>query len=469
MLLYKSNVFWKDLTLLQNDINTYLNEKPVVHFIGIGGISMSALALILNTKGYTVKGSDMNIANCSHLIENGIKVYPKQAAENIENARLVVYTAAIKQDNPELMEAKRQNIPCFERADLLGAIINKYSIPIGVAGTHGKSTTTSMVSCIMLEGKYDPTISVGAVLPQINSNYHIGSDEYFIFESCEYAASFLKFFPRISLILNVDEDHLDFYKDIDDIIDTFRKYTNNTIPGGLIITNAEDENCLKTVDGYNGEVITFGINKGDYTAKNIDYSNGGCPSFTVCKGEKEITEVSLNIPGEHNILNSLAAAACCDYLGVAPEHIKKGLESFIGAQRRFQFKGKKENFTVIDDYAHHPSEIEATLNAAKKMDYDNVILIFQPHTYSRTKALMPNFEKALALADKVILCDIYAAREKDTLGVSSQMLAEDINGALYAPSFEQAAQYALQSVKEKSLILTMGAGDVYKIADILLK
>ncbi len=454
---------------MQNDINTYLNKKTIVHFIGIGGISMSALALILNTKGYTVKGSDMNVANCSHLIESGIKIYNGQAAKNIEDAELVVYTAAIKQDNPELMEARNKNIPCFERADLLGAIINKYNIPIGVAGTHGKSTTTSMVSCIMLEGKYDPTISVGAVLPQINSNYHIGSDEYFIFESCEYAASFLKFFPRISLILNVDEDHLDFYKDIDDIIDTFKKYTNNTVPGGIIITNAEDENCLKTIDGYKGEVITFGITKGDYTAKNIDFGKSGCPSFTICKGDKEITDVSLNIPGEHNILNSLAAAACCDYLGVAPQYIKEGLESFIGAERRFQFKGKKDNFTVIDDYAHHPSEIEATLNAAKKMDYNKVVLIFQPHTYSRTKALLPNFEKALAIADKVILCDIYAAREKDTLGMSSKLLADDIEGAVYAESFEKAAQYALENVDGKTLILTMGAGDVYKIADILLK
>ncbi len=454
---------------MQNDINTYLSKKPIVHFIGIGGVSMSALALILKTNGFSVKGSDMNINNCKHLLENGIKVYGQQSAENIEDAQLVVYTAAIKQDNPELMEAKNKNIPCFERADLLGAIINKYNIPIGVAGTHGKSTTTSMISCIMLKGKYDPTISVGAVLPEIHSNYHIGSDEYFIFESCEYAASFLKFYPRISLILNVDEDHLDFYKDIDDIIDTFRKYTNNTVPGGLIITNAEDQNCLKTVEGYDGDILTFGINKGDYTAKNIDYSNGGCPSFTIYKGDKEIVDISLHIPGEHNILNSLAAAACCDYLGVAPQYIKEGLEAFLGAERRFQFKGKKDSFTVIDDYAHHPSEIEATINAAKKMDYDKVVLIFQPHTYSRTKALLPNFKKALSLADKVILCDIYAAREKDTLGMSSEKLAQDIEGATYAESFEKAAQCALDSLDGKTLILTMGAGDVYKIADILLK
>ncbi len=454
---------------MQTNIETYLKNKPIVHFIGIGGVSMSALALILSTNGFSVKGSDMNIANCRHLIEKGIKVYDGQAEENIENAQLIVYTAAIKQDNPELKKAKELQLPCFERADLLGAIINQYKVPIGVAGTHGKSTTTSMLSCIMLEAMLDPTISVGAVLPQINSNYHIGSEEYFIFESCEYAASFLKFFPKISLILNVDEDHLDFYKDIDDIIDTFKKYTLNTVNDGLIITNAEDENCTKVMEDYKGNIITFGVNDGDYKAHNVVYNANGCPSFEIYNGLNKITNVSLKVPGKHNILNALAAAACCDYLGVKPEHIKAGLESFIGAQRRFQFKGCKNNFTVIDDYAHHPSEIEATINAAKKMEYEKIVLIFQPHTYSRTKALLSNFEKALALADKVILCDIYAAREKDTLGISSEILANDIKGAVYAESFEKAAEYAKECADCKTLILTMGAGDVYKIADILLK
>lgn len=453
---------------MENDIIECLKHSKIVHFIGIGGISMSALALILKTRGYTVKGSDNNVGGCGNLIKEGIKVYEGQSADNIENAELVVYTAAIKKDNPELMKARELGIPCFERAYLLGAIMKRYNCPIGIAGTHGKSTTTSMISCILLKANTNPTISVGAVLPEIDSNYHIGSDNYFVFESCEYAASFLHFFPKISLILNIDEDHLDFYRDINHIVDTFTQYTHNTADDGLLITNAEDANCQKAIKEYNGKIIQFGIEKGDFTAENILFENG-LPTFNIKYQGKTVTNVSLKIPGYHNILNALAATACCLTLGVDTEYIKAGLESFHGAKRRFEYKGKTENYTVIDDYAHHPSEIAATLKAAKTMNYDKVVLVFQPHTYSRTKALMPQFEEALSLADKVILCDIYAAREKDTLGVSSEKLASEIKGAVYAKSFEIAAEMAKNEADNNTLIITMGAGDVYKTADYLLK
>ncbi len=455
------------MTSMEYDILECLKKCKTVHFIGIGGISMSALALILKTRGYTVKGSDNNIAGCESLINAGIKVYNGQSADNIEDAQLVVYTAAIKADNPELKKARDMGIPCFERAYLLGAIMKGYKCPIGISGTHGKSTTTSMISCILLKAQTDPTISVGAILPEIDSNYHIGSDNYFVFESCEYAASFLHFFPMISLILNIDEDHLDFYRDIDHIVDTFKEYTNNTLEDGIIITNAEDKNCLKATKDYSGKIITFGIENGDYTAENIKYT-AGLPSFDIIENDNRILNVKLNVPGKHNILNALAAAACCRHLGIPNEYIKSGLESFHGAKRRFETKGNTEKYTVIDDYAHHPSEIKATLNAAKNMDFDKIVLVFQPHTYSRTKALLPRFIEALSIADKVILCDIYAAREKDNLGVSSQMLADEIPNAVYAESFEKAALIAKEETTGNSLILTMGAGDVYKTADYLV-
>ncbi len=452
---------------MEYDILECLKKSKTVHFIGIGGISMSALALILKHRGYNIKGSDNNIAGCKNLINAGIKVYEGQSADNIEDAQLVVYTAAIKAENPELKRARDMGIPCFERAYLLGAIMKGYKCPIGISGTHGKSTTTSMISCILLKAQTDPTISVGAVLPEIDSNYHIGSDNYFVFESCEYAASFLHFFPKISLILNIDEDHLDFYRNIDHIVDTFKAYTKNTLDDGIIITNAEDENCLKATNDYAGKVISFGINNGDYTAENIRFTSG-LPSFDIMESENKIINVKLNIPGKHNILNALAAAACCRYLGIPDEYIKAGLESFHGAKRRFETKGSTDKYTVIDDYAHHPSEIEATLNAAKNMDFDKIVLVFQPHTYSRTKALLPKFIKALGIADKVILCDIYAAREKDNLGVSSEKLAKEIPGAIYAESFEKAAAIAKDAADKNTLILTMGAGDVYKTADYLV-
>lgn len=439
-----------------------------VHFIGIGGISMSALALILNAKGYHITGSDTNWDNCTALINADITVYGKQSAENIISPDLVIYTAAIKQDNPELIAAREKGIACYERADLLGAIMAYYDCPIGVAGTHGKSTTTSMLSCIFLESGLNPTISIGANLPEIDSNYHIGDKDYFIFESCEYAGSFLKFYPKISIILNIDEDHLDFYHNIDDITDAFDHYILNTSADGLLITNAEDVHCEKIKNHFHGKKITFGLKQGDYSAQDIVYRNG-YPSFNAMYNGKKLCTIELNIPGEHNVLNALAATACAHQSGISLNAVVSGLNKFRGAQRRFEFKGKSDGFTVIDDYAHHPSEIEATIKAARKMNFDKIILIFQPHTFSRTKALLPQFLEALSLADKVVLCDIYAAREKENLGISSELVASMIDNAVYASSFKVAAEISRNYALTNSLILTMGAGDVFKTADYLLK
>lgn len=451
-----------------NDISRALQAVKRIHFIGIGGVSMSALALILQANGYTVAGSDMNRDNCKILLDNGVTVYDKHAAENLGDAQMVVYTAAIKSDNPELAAARAAGLPCFERADLLGAIMRNYDCPIGVAGTHGKSTTTSMISCILLDGGVDPTISIGAKLPEIDSTYYIGHKDYFVFESCEYAGSFMKFFPKISVILNIDEDHLDFYKDLDDITAAFGRYVGNTLPDGLLITNADDPNCRKIAKGYDGNVVTFGMHDADYTPANIRYING-YPTFDILRKGELLCTAELVVPGQHNILNALAAAAAADAIGIDPASIGRGLHTFHGAQRRFEYKGKGEHFTVIDDYAHHPSEIEATLNACRNMDFDRIVLIFQPHTYSRTKALLPQFQKALNKADHVILCDIYAAREKDDLGMNSANIVPLLDHAEYAPSFADAAEMALAQVKSHTLILTMGAGDVFNVANLLLQ
>ena len=453
---------------MEHDITSVLKKVNRLHFIGIGGVSMSALALIMQSNGYTVSGSDTNRDNCTVLLDNGVTVYSSHAAENLKNTQAVVYTAAIKEDNPELSAARAAGLPCFERADLLGAIMKNYDCPIGVAGTHGKSTTTSMISCILLDGGVDPTISIGAKLPEIDSNYYIGHKDYFVFESCEYAGSFMKFFPKISVVLNIDEDHLDFYRDIDDIADAFSRYVDNTLPDGLLITNSDDPYCRRVKNGYRGKSVTFGMTRATYTPANLVYQNG-YPTFDIMKEREFLCHVELVVPGEHNVMNALAAAAAADSVGINPDSISRGLHTFHGAGRRFELKGRGRNVSVIDDYSHHPSEIEATLNACRKMDFDNIVLIFQPHTYSRTKALLSQFQKALDKADHVILCDIYAAREKDDLGMNSAYIAGMLADAEYAPSFEAAAHDALMQVRENTLILTMGAGDVYKIADLILE
>ena len=450
-----------------SSIQDTLKQAHRVHFIGIGGVSMSALALILQSNGYEVSGSDRNRENLRPLEEHGIPVFCEQAAENIRDAQMVVYTAAIKEDNPELKAARQAGLPCYERADLLGAIMSRYDCPIGVAGTHGKSTTTSMISCVLLRAGLDPTISVGATLPQIHSNYHIGKKELFVFESCEYAGSFLKFFPKISVILNIDEDHLDFYKNIDDITAAFARYLKNTLPGGTVVTNAHDAHCLQIIRDFPGKTVTFGLTDADYTATDLVYKNG-CATFTALEKGKPLFRTSLTTPGEHNVLNALAATAAVRCLGVDPAFLAAGLSDFHGAGRRFEIKGKTDRYTVIDDYAHHPTEIMATLRAARKMNFDKILLIFQPHTYSRTKALLPQFREALAMADHTLLCDIYAAREKDDLGLSSRQIAATIPHTEYVSSFEEAARRAKELVGDHSLILTMGAGDVFKTADYLL-
>lgn len=451
-------------------------QKPLhIHFIGIGGISMSGLAEILMGEGFTVSGSDAKESPLTKSLEaKGAKIFYGQRASNImDSTEAVVYTAAIHSDNPEFAKAKEKNLPMLTRAQLLGQIMRNYETPIAISGTHGKTTTTSMVSHILLEGKCDPTISVGGILPAIGGNIRVGESETFVTEACEYTNSFLSFFPKISIILNIDADHLDFFKDLDDIRNSFRRFSELLPSDGTLIINADIPNYQEITKNLPCRVVTYGLEQeADYQAKDITFDKYGHASFTVYKNGRKTGSYYLKVPGMHNVSNALASIALGHLLGLTEEVIIKGLGSFTGTDRRFQYKGEVAGVTVIDDYAHHPTEIEATLHAAGNYPHQKVWCVFQPHTYTRTKALLPEFAKALTLADHVVLADIYAARETDTLGISSEDLQKRIQElgtpCEYFPTFDEIENFLLENCSRGDLLITMGAGDVVNIGEHLL-
>lgn len=451
-------------------------SKPIhVHFIGIGGISMSGLAEILLQENFTISGSDAKESELTDRLEKlGAAVIYSQTAANItDGIDLVVYTAAIHPDNPEYAAAVEKGIPMLTRAQLLGQIMCNYKIPIAVAGTHGKTTTTSLASHVLMAGNCDPTISVGGILPSIHGNIRVGSSGTFITEACEYTNSFLSFFPKISLILNMDADHLDFFKDIDDIRNSFRKFAQLLPKEGTLIINADTPEYKMVTEGLDCEVITYGLeHDADYTAKDITYDALGHGTFTCLYKGQEIGTFSLRIPGAHNVSNALATIALARIMGLDTASICSGFDSFTGTDRRFQFKGKLGDITIIDDYAHHPTEITATLTAAKNYPHKKTWCVFQPHTYTRTSALLDDFAEALTLADEVVLADIYAAREQNTIGISSRDLQEKIlalgTSCHYFPSFDEIENYLLEKCQPDDLLITMGAGDVVKIGENLL-
>lgn len=451
------------------------NDKHV-YFIGIGGISMSGLAELLMIKGFSVSGSDNKKSDIvNHLISKGISFNLGQRAENItDDIDLVVYTAAVKDDNAELMAAREKNITAIDRATLLGNVINYYNLSIGVSGTHGKTTTTSMISHIALAGQKDPTINLGGILDIINGNMRIGHSEYFIFEACEYCDSFLKFFPHIGVILNIDEDHLDYFKDINHILDSFHKYATNIPSDGYLVIDGDIDDIHKVTDGLECTVLTVGINddKYSFTAKNIEYINGIYPKFDVYNQGDFIVTVTLSVPGEHNIKNALCAVASSIKTGIDLQSIQEGLLSFKGTHRRFEYKGTLGGITVIDDYAHHPTEIKATLNAANSYPHNKIWCVFQPHTYTRTKALLKEFADALTLADTILLSDIYAAREKNTGDIHSKDLETELKNlekdVHYFPSFDEIEKYILENCSNQDILITMGAGDICQVGEELL-
>lgn len=456
------------------DLSIIDSKKPI-YFIGIGGISMSALAVILHSDGFCVRGSDFKESDVtSDLEKRGIEVAIGHQAENVGDPSLVVYTAAIKDDNPELIKARTLKVPVIERAVLLGAIMKRYKNAIAVSGTHGKTTTTSMVAEVLMAAELNPTVLVGGMLSTIGGNLRDGGKEYIVTEACEYCGSFLKFSPTLSIILNVEEDHLDYFKDINDIIGCFSDFVKLTPHDGAVIVNFDDEAAIKTVHNTTREVISFGIaNKNaDYTAENITYNHEGCGHFDVLYKGKKIMEISLSVPGEHNIKNALSVVAAAEFLGLDKEAIKKGLNSFCGTGRRFERKGEWEGVHLIDDYAHHPTEIKATLTAARNFGNGRVFCIFQPHTYTRSYKLKNEFAVSFSNCEEVIFADIYAAREKDTGLISSRDLADAVNevskNAKYLGDFESIKEYVMKRVCPGDVIITMGAGDIYKVGDMII-
>ncbi|MBR5375789.1 MAG: UDP-N-acetylmuramate--L-alanine ligase [Lachnospiraceae bacterium] len=445
-----------------------------IHFIGIGGISMSGLAKLLLFKGAKVSGSDRAGSELTkELEEKGAKICYDQSMGYIpEGTDAVVATAAIAQDNPEILTAKSRNIPIMTRAELLGQVMKLYELPVAVAGTHGKTTTTSMLTQILLDCDCDPTSSIGGILPSIGGNFRIGSDRYFVMEACEYTNSFLSFFPKIAVILNIDADHLDFFKDLADIRRSFKAFAGLLPDDGTLIINGGIDELQEITEGLRCRIITFGAGESDVSAEDITYDEQGHPSFSVMlDGKKE--SFSLSVPGEHNVYNACAAIAAARLLEVPVDRIRASLKSFSGTGRRFEYKGKLDGVTIIDDYAHHPSEIRATLLAAGRYPHNKIRCVFQPHTYSRTKFLMDGFADALSLADEVILADIYAARETDDLGISSLTLKEKLDkmgvSCRYFPSFEEIEKYIRENCINGDLLITMGAGNVVKIGEDLLQ
>lgn len=450
-------------------------NKPIhVFFCGIGGISMSGLAEILLSRGFKISGSDMKASELTDKLEQqGVPIGIPQSEVNIaDDVDLFVYTAAIHEDNPEWKAHLLRGIPSLSRADLLGEIMRNFGLPIAVAGTHGKTTTTSMISEILMWADCDPTLSVGGMLKSIGGNIRIGHSEVFLTEACEYTNSFLSFYPKVALILNIEEDHMDFFKDIDDIRNSFKMFAALLPPDGFLVINGEIDNISDVIKDLPCKVITYGLTDNcDYYACDIKYNTLGHPSYTLISPSGQ-SEVTLSVPGIHNVSNSLAAIACSDVCNIDRGASVAALRSFTGTDRRFEYKGSIGNVTIIDDYAHHPTEIKATLTAARNLQHKKLWVVFQPHTYTRTKAFLHDFAEALSIADAVIMADIYAAREKNTIGIHSTDLQKVIldmgKDCYYFPSFDEIENFILENCSPGDLLITMGAGDIVKVGESLL-
>ena len=451
------------------NIHDYLTPGHTAHLVGIGGVSMSPLAEVLHKMGVTITGSDMNdSATVEHLRALGIPVAIGHRAENVQGADLIIRTAAVHDDNPEIAQAHAQGIPVFERAQAWGSIMRGYKNALCISGTHGKTTTSSMCTHIIMAAQMDPTVMIGGTLPLLGSGYRVGHGDTIILESCEYCNSFLSFFPTVAVILNIEADHLDFFKDLDDVEHSFRAFADRVPENGVIVANADDANTMHTLEGETRPVLTFGLEEGDVHAANLTW-NRGLPTFDIIYRGEVFTRVGLRVPGEHNVKNALAAAAAAISLAVSPKAVSEGLNAFRGAGRRFEHKGTYNGAEVFDDYAHHPGELQALLSATRTLGYERIICAFQPHTYTRTKALFDNFVKVLRQPDITLLAEIYPARETDNLGISSQNLADQIPGSIYCPTLEDVTVRLKELAQPGDLILTVGAGNIYTAGEALLR
>ena len=453
-----------------------LSEYKNIHCIGIGGVGVSAIAEILLARGYNVSGSDMKQSDLTdRLAADGVKIYIGHRAENVEDAELIIYSAAIAEENPEVIRAREKNIPLASRAEVLGVLMDDFKNSIAISGTHGKTTTTSMVSLILEHAKLEPTILVGGNLAEIGGNVKVGSGEYFVTEACEYRDSFLELRPRIEVILNIDSDHLDYFEDIHHIVRSFDKFAKAVPEDGKVIAydaNPFVSQVIKDIPG----AITYGYNENcTYHIADVVFDENGMPEFSVYYQGENLGRVKLSMPGEHNILNAVGAFACCHQLGVDPQVIIDTLDKFKGTQRRFDIQGTtKDGVKVVDDYAHHPTEIKATLSAARNIPHNKLWCLFQPHTYTRTLALFNEFADSFEECDVLVLAKIYAAREKDIYKVSSKGLAEEImkkhpeKEVHYMDTLEEIADYVKQHAEPNDLVITMGAGDIYKVGGMIL-
>ncbi len=450
--------------------DTLLENVRRVHFIGIGGSGMRPLAEILHSKGYELSGSDNNESdNVIRLRALGIPVFMGHHAENVKGADMVIYTIAVGDNNPEKVAAEQAGIPLMERAQLLGYITRQYANTIGVAGTHGKTTTSSMLSQVLLEADKDPSVFIGGRLPLINANGRSGNSDIMVCEACEFKDHYHEMTPAVSIILNVDADHMEYFRTMENVIASFRKFAEKTT--GHVIYNGDDANTVKAVEGLqNATLVSYGLSDtNEWHPKNIRTENGAYGVYDLYHKDTFVTTVTLGVPGEHNVSNSLAVAAAATLCGVTPAQLADGIAHFKGAGRRFEFVGEINGVTFIDDYAHHPTEIAATLSTAKKMNFERVWVVFQPFTFSRTARLLNEFAQALSLADVVVVSDIMGSRETNTWGVHSTGITDQIDGAHYLATFPEIADFVSQNVKKGDLVITMGGGDVYKCGRMIME
>ncbi len=453
-----------------------INDYKHIYMIGIGGISMSGIAEILVKWNFQVSGSN-NVTNeqTEWLEKNGVKVNIGHAKENIHNEiDLVVYTAAIKEDNPEIIEAKKYGIPIVERGNFLGEITKLFKDTIGIAGTHGKTSTTSMVASSFLEAELDPSIQVGTFLNKINGNYRVGQSDYFIIEACEYAESYLNFQQRSAIVLNIDDDHLDYFGTIENIKKSFEKYVSHLPENGLLVLNREDERCYDLRNFTKAQVITVGkTDRADWHYENITYDVDGYPSYDAYKGAHLVNRMTLHVTGEHMVFNSLCCLALCDAYGINPSIVAGALKEYSGASRRLEYKGEVNGAKVYDDYGHHPTEIAATVKGLLNKKFHESWVVFEPHTYSRLAQHLKEFASSLIPFDHIVITDIYAAREINTYAIHEDDLIKEIKAlgkeAIHISDLEEIVSYLKKQVNQGDIVLSLGAGNVTKVSQFLTK
>lgn len=450
-------------------MDNILDSAKKLHFVGIGGSGMCPMAELLMHRGYKISGSDQSESDTLDRVKSwGIPVYMGHSPENIRDAEAVVYTAACKTDNPELVAARKKGVPTLERSVMLGMLTEKYPQLVAVSGTHGKTTTTAMLTQIFIEAGADPSAIIGGKLPIINSNCRVGKSDTIICEACEYVDTFLQLHPAVSLILNIEPDHLDYFKTLDNIVKSFRQFATQT--DRLLVVNAANPSVMEAVEGLEREIVTFGLDSScDYYPADLNEEPTACEDFTLMYRGNALGKVDLAVPGKHNMLNALAAAAAAHSLGIAPEALCSALEHFGGVHRRFEILGQFAGVTVADDFAHHPTELTAVLSSAMRMGYGRVWAVFQPHTYSRTYTFLNDFAEALAIPDHLIMTEILAVREENTYNIHTSDLAAKVPGSVWFDSFDKIAEYVMENAQSGDLILTLGGGDIYKCANLIVE